>query len=176
MKARLTAALLLLLVIVQYSSGARLESHTKSRLTFPKVDRVLRSVLQKLINQNNLKGFFVHNLIHREKNPLVKVKAKEFLREVSSLASVTHYSRSADIRYMNKKFMRNYKAGLVHFHVAATDNVYFIVLVNSHQFLKYTQFRKGIILLNYHFSTCQSVTKTLVVPILDKPPLQKIFT
>lgn len=169
MKLGLTAALFFVILIIQGSLCARLKSHSKSRLAFPKKDKVLRSVLRKLINQNNLKGFFVHNMIRREKNPEVKAKSKELLREISAVATVAHYSRSAQPRFLDKKFMRNYRAQLVHFNLAATSNVYFIFIINSYQSANCRLFWQEVAYLNWHFSIYQSVTKTLIISILEKP-------
>lgn len=168
MKFQSATALLtiMLLLIVQHSDCALRYGRT---LKSPKKDKVLRSVVRKIIKTNDLKGFFVLNLIRRDKNPVVIAKSKELLREVSSLAAVTNIDRRLNKR-TERKFMRNRNKRLVHYHVAATDNVYFIVIVNSYQL---SNIRKNVIPqiqdLNLHYSLAQSVTKTLLVTILDKP-------
>lgn len=87
------------------------------------------------------------------------------------------FSADQDWRFgdrTSKKFMRSINERLVHFHIAATDNIYIIVIIDSTWF-SHTRHNlaKMIQISNLYFSLSQSVTKTLLVTILDRPYYNK---
>lgn len=163
MNSRKAITLFLIIVVVAELSFC-------ARLKFAKRDRVLKSVLRKIVDANELNGFLVCNFILQKRNAEVVAKSQELLREASSCATVVKGDCSlADDRTF-RRFMRNPVKDLVHYHVAATGKVYIIIILDSGWLLQNIDNPfEAIRFFNLHYSTRLSVTKTLVVTILDKP-------
>lgn len=166
---------ILLLMIFQLS-------HCLGRLKLCNRDKVLKSVVRRIVRQNNLKGFLACNLIKREKNPIVFTKTKQLLKELSTFTTVVQINHSKHLEL--KKFHLNTTRfnrrifpidishiddKLLHYHVVTSDTFYPVLIVNFAAAPSMTKVILNIFNLCHSFSSVHGVSKTLLVTFVDKP-------
>lgn len=138
-------------------------------------DESLKHIFSQLISDQKLEGFVLVNLIVKNVTSFESVKSSELQQVVTLLTAVVQVNpfKKGKWEKFTKRYTKPYcsvNCDLVHKHVTSGDNVYQLILINSH-FIerRFKQLIHNIRLMVFSFSSIQRVTKTLIVAIVSKP-------